>query len=149
VVMLVVAYASLFGWVVTVEDLVGQYSGQLLGLSDNGGVILMVIMLILLIAGMFMDPVTVMFISLPIFMPVVRELGWDPVWFGVLVMVNLAIGLITPPVGINLYVAANITRQPLERIARAALPFLLVSVIGLAIVAAVPALSLFLPEVLK
>ncbi|MEQ5829199.1 TRAP transporter large permease [Sulfitobacter sp. NFXS29] len=149
VVMLVVAYASLFGWVVTVEDLVGQYSSQLLGLSDNGGVILMVIMLILLIAGMFMDPVTVMFISLPIFLPVVRELGWDPVWFGVLVMVNLAIGLITPPVGINLYVAANITRQPLERIARAALPFLAISVIGLAIVAAVPALSLFLPEVLK
>jgi C4-dicarboxylate transporter DctM subunit len=149
VVMLVVAYASLFGWVVTVEDLVGEYSGQLLGLSDNGAVILMVIMLILLIAGMFMDPVTVMFISLPIFMPVVRELGWDPVWFGVLVMVNLAIGLITPPVGINLYVAANITRMPLERIARAALPFLVVSIVGLAVVAAVPALSLFLPEMIK
>jgi C4-dicarboxylate transporter DctM subunit len=96
-----------------------------------------------------MDPVTVMFISLPIFMPVVRELGWDPVWFGVLVMVNLAIGLITPPVGINLYVAANITRMPLERIARAALPFLVVSIVGLAVVAAVPALSLFLPEMIK
>ncbi|KMK64815.1 TRAP transporter, DctM subunit [Puniceibacterium sp. IMCC21224] len=149
VVMLVVAYASLFGWVVTVEDLVGQYSGQLLGLSDNGAVILLVIMVILLIAGMFMDPVTVMFISLPIFMPVVRELGWDPVWFGVLVMVNLAIGLITPPVGINLYVAANVTRLPIERIARAALPFLVVSLIGLAIVAALPGLSLFLPELMK
>jgi C4-dicarboxylate transporter DctM subunit len=106
-------------------------------------------MVILLIAGMFMDPVTVMFISLPIFMPVVRELGWDPVWFGVLVMVNLAIGLITPPVGINLYVAANVTRLPIERIARAALPFLLVSLIGLAIVAALPGLSLFLPAMLK
>ncbi|OSP55214.1 TRAP transporter large permease [Pseudoruegeria sp. SK021] len=149
VVMLVVAYASLFGWVVTVEDLVGQYSGQLLGLSDNSAVILLVIMLILLIAGMFMDPVTVMFISLPIFMPVVRELGWDPVWFGVLVMVNLAIGLITPPVGINLYVAANVTRLPIERIARAAVPFLLVSLIGLAVVAALPSLSLFLPRFLK
>ncbi|MEQ8877031.1 MAG: TRAP transporter large permease [Phycisphaerales bacterium] len=149
VVMLVVAYASLFGWVVTVEDLVGQYSGQLLGLSDNSAVILLVIMLILLVAGLFMDPVTVMFISLPIFLPVVRELGWDPVWFGVLVMVNLAIGLITPPVGINLYVAANITRLPIERIARGVLPFLAISVIGLAIVAAVPALSLFLPEMLK
>ena len=149
VVMLVVAYASLFGWVVTVEDLVGQYSGQLLGLSDNGAVILLVIMVILLIAGMFMDPVTVMFICLPIFMPVVRELGWDPVWFGVLVMVNLAIGLITPPVGINLYVAANVTRLPIERIARAAVPFLLVSLIGLALVAAFPSISLFLPEILK
>lgn len=95
------------------------------------------------------DADILMFISLPIFMPIVRELGWDPVWFGVLIMVNLAIGLITPPAGINLYVAANITRLPLERIARAALPFLAMSVIGLAIVAAVPALSLFLPEMLK
>lgn len=148
VVMLVVAYASLFGWVVTVEDLVGEYSTALLGLSDNEAVILLVIMVILLVAGMFMDPVTVMFISLPIFLPVVRELGWDPVWFGVLVMVNLAIGLITPPVGINLYVAANVTRLPIERIARAAVPFLIVSLLGLAFIAAVPELSLFLAEIL-
>ncbi|NNU79461.1 TRAP transporter large permease [Halovulum dunhuangense] len=144
VVMLVVAYASLFGWVVTVEDLVGSYSGALLGLSDNEWVILLVIMLILLLAGMFMDAVTVMFISLPIFMPVVRELGWDPVWFGVLVMVNLAIGLITPPVGINLYVAANVTRLPIERVAWGALPFLIASLVGLAVIAAVPSMSQFL-----
>ncbi|SOC05542.1 TRAP transporter large permease [Rhodobacter maris] len=141
-VMLVVAYASLFGWVVSVEDLVGSYSGALLGLSDNEGVILLVIMVILLIAGMFMDAITVMFICLPIFLPVARELGWDPVWFGVLVMVNLAIGLITPPVGINLYVAANVARLPIERIARGALPFLLVCLVGLALIAAFPVLTL-------
>ncbi|MCA1774916.1 MAG: TRAP transporter large permease [Loktanella sp.] len=149
VVMLIVAYASLFGWVVTVEDLVGTYSTQLLGLSDNSAVILLVIMVILLVSGMFMDPVTVMFISLPIFMPVVRELGWDPVWFGVVVMVNLAIGLITPPVGINLYVAANVTRIPIERIARATVPFLAVSLLGLAAIAALPQLSLFLVDLIK
>jgi C4-dicarboxylate transporter DctM subunit len=141
VVMLVVAYASLFGWIVTVEDLVGSYSTALLGLSDNQYVTLGVIMLILLLAGMFMDAVTVMFISLPIILPVVHKLGWDPVWFGVLVMVNLAIGLITPPVGINLYVAANVTRLPIERVARGALPFLLASLVGLAIIAAFPSLS--------
>ncbi|MDO5612479.1 MAG: TRAP transporter large permease [Paracoccus sp. (in: a-proteobacteria)] len=141
VVMLVVAYASLFGWVVTVEDLVGSYSGALLGLSDNQWVILLVIMLILLVAGMFMDAVTVMFISLPIFLPIVRQMGWDPVWFGVLLMVNLAIGLITPPVGINLYVAANVTRLPIERVARGTLPFLLASLIGLIGVALVPQMS--------
>lgn len=141
VVMLVVAYASLFGWIVTVEDLVGSYSTALLGLSDNQYVILGVIMLILLLAGMFMDAVTVMFISLPIILPVVHKLGWDPVWFGVLVIVNLAIGLITPPVGINLYVAANVTRLPIERVARGALPFLLASLVGLAIIAAFPSLS--------
>jgi C4-dicarboxylate transporter DctM subunit len=90
---------------------------------------------------MFMDAVTVMFICLPIFLPVVHKLGWDPVWFGVLVMVNLAIGLITPPVGINLYVAANVTRLPIERIARAALPFLAVCLLGLAVIGAFPYLS--------
>ncbi|MDO5656790.1 MAG: TRAP transporter large permease [Paracoccus sp. (in: a-proteobacteria)] len=148
VVMLVVAYASLFGWVVTVENLVGQYSGALLGLSESGWVILLVMMLILLVAGMFMDAVTVMFISLPIFLPVVRELGWDPVWFGVLLMVNLAIGLITPPVGINLYVAANVTRLSIEQVARGAVPFLIASLIGLAVVAAFPQMSLFLVRLL-
>ena len=149
VVMMVVAYASLFGWVVTVEDLVGSYSTALLGLSDNGWVILMVIMVILLIAGMFMDAVTVMFISLPIFMPVVHELGWSPVWFGVLLMVNLAIGLITPPVGINLYVAANVTKLSIEQVARGALPFLLASLVGLVVVAVFPEMSLALVRLLK
>ncbi|WBU61738.1 TRAP transporter large permease [Paracoccus albus] len=148
VVMMVVAYASLFGWVVTVEDLVGTYSTALLGLSDQGWVILIVIMLILLIAGMFMDAVTVMFISLPIFMPVVHELGWSPVWFGVLLMVNLAIGLITPPVGINLYVAANVTKLSIEKVAKGALPFLLASLVGLIGVAAFPEMSLFLVRLL-
>src|SRR3546814_6065682 len=95
-------------------------------------------MLVLLIAGMFMDAITIMFIALPIFLPVARELGWDLVWFGVVVMINLAIGLITPPIGINLFVAANITNLPLERIARGALPFLLTSLVGLAVVAAFP-----------
>ena len=86
--MLVVAYASLFGWVVTVDDLVGQYSSALLAISDNPWIILLVIMIILLVTGMFMDAVTIMFITLPIFLPVARELGWDPVWFGVLVMIK-------------------------------------------------------------
>ncbi|ESR23836.1 TRAP transporter large permease [Lutibaculum baratangense] len=149
VVMLVVAFASLFGWVVTVDDLIGKYSSVLLGLSDSQWVILAVVMMILLIAGMFMDAITIMFISLPIFLPVARELQWDLVWFGVLVMINLAIGLFTPPVGINLYVAANLTRLPLERIARGAIPFLVTSLIGLAGVAAFPQMSRFLVEAMK
>ncbi|MCH8466372.1 MAG: TRAP transporter large permease [Roseinatronobacter sp.] len=149
VVMLIVAYASLFGWVVTVDDLVRSYSGALLGLSDQAWVILLVIMVILLIAGMFMDPVTVMFIALPIFLPVARQMGWDPVWFGVLVMVNLAIGLITPPVGINLYVAANVTRLSIERVARGTMPFLLAALVGIVVVAAVPQMSQFLVNWLR
>lgn len=143
-VMLVVAFASLFGWVVTVDDLVGHYSTILLNLSENQWVVLFVIAVILLIAGMFMDAITIMFITLPIFLPVVREMGWDPVWFGVVLMVTLSIGLFTPPVGINLFVAANITRLSLERIALGAVPFLVTSLIGLAILAAFPVISQFM-----
>ena len=137
VVMLVVTFASLFGWVVTVDDVVGRYSEGLLALSSSPWTIMLVMAVILLIAGMFMDAVTIMFISLPIFLPVVRELGWDPVWFGVFLMINLAIG-------INLFVAANIAKLSLERIAAAALPFLVTSVIGLAIVALWPELTSYL-----
>ncbi|WP_108663047.1 TRAP transporter large permease [Acuticoccus kandeliae] len=149
VVMLVVAYASLFGWVVTVDDIVGQYSSGLLSISDNQWVILFVILVVVLIAGMFMDAITIMFIALPIFLPVARELGWDLTWFGVTMMIGLAIGLFTPPVGINLFVAAFITRLPLHRISAGALPFLVTSLIGLAIVAAAPKLSLGLVELLR
>ncbi|MGO2879926.1 MAG: TRAP transporter large permease [Halomonas sp.] len=144
VVMLVVAYASLFGWVVTVDDLVGTYSSMLLGMSNNEWVVLLVIMLILLIIGMFMDAVTVMFISLPVFLPIVHQLGWDPVWFGVLVMINLSIGLITPPVGINLYVAANVTGLSIEKIARGTFICVGACLVGLALVAFFPQISMLL-----
>jgi len=144
VVMLVVTFASLFGWVVTVDDVVGRYSEGLLALSESQWTILIVIAIILLIAGMFMDAVTIMFISLPIFLPVVRALEWDLVWFGVFLMINLAIGLFTPPVGINLFVAANVAKLSLERIAYAAIPFLVTSSIGLLIIALWPDLTTYL-----
>ena len=99
VVMMVVAYASLFGWVVTVDDMIGHYSSMLLGISDNQWIVLFIIMLIILIAGMFMDAITIMFICLPIFLPVAQKLGWDPVWFGVVLMINLAIGAVHPACG--------------------------------------------------
>lgn len=148
VVMLVVAYASLFGWVVTVDDVVGRYSSGLLSVSSSEWVVLFVVLVVVLIAGMFMDAITIMFIALPIFLPVARELSWDLTWFGVTLMIGLAIGLFTPPVGINLFVAAFVTRMPLHRIAQGAIPFLVTSLIGLAIVAAVPGLSLFLARLL-
>ncbi|MCF3936690.1 TRAP transporter large permease [Acuticoccus sp. M5D2P5] len=149
VVMLVVAYASLFGWVITVDDVVGQYSAGLLSISSNQAVILIVVLVVVLIAGMFMDAITIMFIALPIFLPVARELDWNLTWFGVTMMIGLAIGLFTPPVGINLFVAAFITRLPLHRISAGAVPFLLTSLVGLAIVAAWPRLSLMLVDLLR
>jgi len=144
VVMMVVTFASLFGWVVIVDDVVGHYSKALLALSDTPFVILLVIGIVLLIAGMFMDAITIMFITLPIFLPVVREMGWDPIWFGIFLSIMLAIGLFTPPVGINLFVAANITGLSLEKIAGAAMPFLLTSMLGIVIVSLWPELTQYL-----
>ncbi|WP_252737429.1 TRAP transporter large permease [Citreicella sp. C3M06] len=146
VVMMVVTFASLFGWVVTVDDVVGKYSEALLSFSHAPFLVLMVMALVLLVAGMFMDAITIMFICLPIFLPVVHEMGWDPVWFGIFLSITLAIGLFTPPVGINLFVAANITGLTLERIAGAALPFLLTAIIGIAVVGAWPGLTQYLPN---
>lgn len=144
VVMLVVAFASLFGWVVVVDGLVSDYADALLGISDSTWAIVLVMMLIVLLTGMFMDAITIMFITLPIFLPVIASLGLDPTWFGVALMTALSIGLITPPVGINLFVAANITKLPLGKIALGVLPFLVVSLIGLLLIIYVPSLSLFL-----
>ncbi len=144
VVMMVVTFASLFGWVVTVDDVVGHYSQALLSFSHSPFMILIVIGLVLLIAGMFMDAITIMFITLPIFLPVVREMGWDPIWFGIFLSITLAIGLFTPPVGINLFVAANITGLSLERIAGAALPFLLTSILGIVVISLWPDLTQYL-----
>ena len=144
VVMMVVTFASLFGWVVTVDDVVGHYSQALLSFSHSPFMILIVIGLVLLIAGMFMDAITIMFITLPIFLPVVREMGWDPIWFGIFLSITLAIGLFTPPVGINLFVAANITGLSLERIAGAALPFLLTSLLGIVVISLWPDLTQYL-----
>lgn len=143
VVMLVVAFASLFGWVVVTDGLVSSYSDALLGISNSTWAIVLVMMLILLLAGMFMDAITIMFITLPIFLPVIKSLGLDPTWFGVALMTALSIGLITPPVGINLFVAANITKLPLGKIAVGVLPFLLMSLVGLLAITYVPGISLF------
>lgn len=143
-VMLIVAYASLFGWVINVEDLIGRYSDLLIGHGGGPIAALITIMVILLVAGMFVDAVTILLVSLPIFLPVARSFGWDPVWFGVVVITNLAIGLITPPVGINLFVSANITKLSIEKVAVGAMPFLVSSLAGLVILIVAPGLSQWL-----
>lgn len=148
VVMVVVAFAGVFGWVMAVEGLVESFSRALLSLSTNPYVIILVINIILLMAGMLMDAITITYIALPVLLPVIRYFGWDPVWFGVLMSVNLAIGLVTPPVGINLYVGANTARISFERVASSVIPFVLAAIVGMLIVAYVPALSQWLPNLL-
>jgi len=101
---------------------------------------------ILFAAGMLMDAISIYYIFLPILIPIIRLFDWDPVWFGVVMTVNLAIGQLTPPVAVNLYVVCNLAQIRLEEISRAIVPFILAMLLALGIVTAFPALSTFLPE---
>jgi C4-dicarboxylate transporter DctM subunit len=110
--------------------------------------VLMMINLLLLIAGSLMDGVSIFFIFTPILIPVIKFFNWDFMWFGVVMALNLSIGTITPPVALNLYVAANLANIPMERISRSIIPFFFALIVALLITTYVPWLSLWLPTVL-
>ena len=119
-----------------------------LGISRDPIIILMLINVLLLITGCFLDAISAMMILVPILVPVVTALGIDITHFGIIMTVNLAIGMVTPPVGVNLYVACSIADISIERISKAVMPFLLASLVALLLITYLPQLSLFLPNYL-
>ena len=145
-VMVTVAAAQLFGWITAAEGLGNAIGAWLTSLTSNHYVILLVINVILLILGMFMEPIPIMLLTVPILFPVVTKLGIDPVHFGVVVTLNLMIGCLTPPVGLNLFLASAISGVPVMRVARAASPFIIVLLVVLALITYIPQLVLWLPH---
>jgi C4-dicarboxylate transporter, DctM subunit len=145
VVMFIVAFAGLFSWTGSTLGVMDKASSSLLSLSSNPLVILLLINLMLFIAGMLMDAISIYYVFLPILIPIMSFFHWDPVWFGVVMTLNLAIGQITPPVAVNLYVIANIAGLSLEEISRSILPFVAIMLLALLITILFPALSTFLP----
>jgi C4-dicarboxylate transporter DctM subunit len=109
---------------------------------------LIVVNILLLVAGNFMEPTGIILILAPILFPIASELGIDPVHLGIIMTVNLEIGMVTPPVGLNLFVTSGITGMSIFEVVRAALPWLMVLLAFLVIVTYVPQLSLFLPNLL-
>ena len=146
VVMIVVAFAGLFAWTGSTLGVMDRTAKALLTLTENPIVLLLLLNFMLLIAGMLLDAISIYYVFLPILIPVVRHFNWDPMWFGVMMTVNLAIGTVTPPVALNLYVAANLANLSMERISKAALPFVFALIISLLIVTYIPSLSLWLPH---
>jgi len=146
VVMMVVAFAGIFAWTGSTLGIMEKGAQALLNLSQNPFFILLFLNIILLIAGMLMDAISIYYIFLPILLPVIKYFSWDPMWFGVMMTVNLAIGTVTPPVALNLYVAANLANISMERISRAAIPFVLALISALLIITYFPSLSLWLPR---
>ena len=146
-VLIIVGTANAFGRLLTIEQIPGQIAEGLLSISTNTIVIILLITVLLLIVGMFMDTLAAIIILTPILLPVAIQIGYDPVHFGIIMVVNLAIGFFTPPVGVNLFVASGISGVSIESLSRAVMPFLIAMLITLVIIIFVPPLSLMLiPE---
>ncbi len=148
VIMFVVTCAGLYAWVASTVGLVERGAAVLLALSDNPWVLLLLINVILFIAGMLLDAISIYYVLLPFLLPIMSHFGWDPVWFGVMMTVNLAVGQVTPPVAVNLYVGAKISNLTMEQITPPVLPMLVASMLALCVIVAFPEISLILPRML-
>ena len=149
VVMFIVGTASLFAWALTVTGWAEDASNLLIDLcGDNKIIFLLIINIILLVAGCFIDANSAQYIIIPILFPVSKILGIDPIHLGCIIVMNLSIGLVTPPVGINLYVGCGISGVSLKAISRAILPFVVASLITLLFVTYIPSISMILPNLL-
>lgn len=147
-VMLIVAAATFFSWFCATVGISTACSDALLAVANNKIIFLILINIILLIAGCFLDANSALYIFVPIMLPVARALGYDPVALGVVMSMNLAIGLVTPPVGIDLYVACGISRINLKQISIAVVPFIIACLISLLLVTYIPQIALFLPNMM-
>ena len=149
VVLFIVATATVFAWIVTTEGIAAMAGEAILNIAGGNKVVfLLLVNIILLIAGCFVDAISAFYLFVPILFPVAVELGYDPVAFGVLMTVNLAIGQVTPPVGVNLYVAAPMAKVNLKEISKGVIPYILISIVTLLLITYVPQFSLLLPNIL-
>ncbi|MCL6258566.1 TRAP transporter large permease [Aquiflexum sp. TKW24L] len=144
--MVLVGFANLFAWIMTVEEIPQMIAQSLLSLTENKIFLLLLINLLLLIVGAFMETIASLLILFPVLLGVAVHIGVDPIQFAMIMVMNLVIGLTTPPVGVCLFVASSIGKIPMEKIAKAGVPFLLVSLFVLMLVTFVPGISLFLPS---
>ena len=146
IVMLLIGASMGMSWVLSYEHIPQEISEGLLGLTDNKVVILLIINLILLAVGIFMDMTPAVLIFTPIFLPVVTRLGIDPVHFGIIMILNLCIGLCTPPVGSVLFVGVGIAKTSIEKVVRPLVPLFVAMIVALFLVTYIPELSLWLPS---
>ncbi len=148
-VMIVIGAAGAFGWLLALLQAPTHLADLLLGITENPILLLLLINLVLLLLGTFMDMAPLIIITTPIFLPMAVELGMDPVQFGTMLLLNLGIGLVTPPVGAVLFVGCAIGKIPIEQTVRTIWPFYGALVLALAAVIYIPELSMWLPSLLN
>ncbi|WP_336057692.1 TRAP transporter large permease [Nitratireductor sp. CH_MIT9313-5] len=148
VVLFIVAAASIFAWILTSNRVPEHFASLILTVSENPIIVLLLINLILLVVGCFMETVAAITILVPVLLPIAMQMGVDPVHFGVILVLNLMIGLLTPPVGMVLYVLSRVSKVPFERCMSATLPFLVPLFLVLLAVTFVPAVTMWLPTLI-
>ena len=146
IVMLLIATSIAMSWVMSFEEIPQTVTEALLSLSDNKIVILLMINVILLFVGTFMDMTPAVLIFTPIFLPIVVDLGIDPIHFGIIMILNLSIGLCTPPVGTILFVGVGVAKTTIVKVIKPLLPLFIAMIVALMIITYFPQISLWLPE---
>ena len=145
-VMLIVAMAHIFGYVMAIEQIPDRFAQAIIGITSDRVTMLLVVNVFLLIVGALMDPIVATIILAPILVPVMQQVGVSPLHFGIILTCNLCIGFVTPPIGCCLYAASSIAEERSELIARAAVPFLIAMLAMLLIISFVPDLTLYLTQ---
>jgi TRAP-type C4-dicarboxylate transport system permease large subunit len=143
--MLIVAMASMTSFILGIENIPQAVASSLRGITETPWLMVILLNVVLLLLGLFLEPLAALVLAMPILNQIFPMLGMDPVQFGIMVVLNLMIGMITPPVGLCLFIVSTIARQPLERVSYAALPMIGLALLVLALTAFVPALTLTLP----
>jgi C4-dicarboxylate transporter DctM subunit len=144
--MFIIINAMLFGHVLTTEQIPQKIAEAILSVGMQSWMFLIVVNILLLIGGCFMEPSGLLLILVPIFFPIAKQLGIDPIHLGIIIVVNMEIGMLTPPVGLNLFVIAGITDMTVVEVVKAVMPWLLILLVFLMIVTYVPSISLVLPN---
>ncbi|MDD7567474.1 MAG: TRAP transporter large permease subunit [Helicobacter sp.] len=142
----IIGFAVVFGHFLTAERIPHMIADYVVAQNMSWWMFLIIVNIVLFIMGQFMEPSSVIMIMTPLLLPIALALGIDPIHFGIIMVVNMELGMITPPVGLNLFVASSITGMSLKDVTKACLPWLMVLVIGLGIVTYIPAVSLWLPS---
>ncbi len=148
IVMFIIATASVFSWIAAIEDIPAQLAGTLLGMSDNPVILLLLINVVLLIAGTFVETTAALILLVPMITAMVPALGIDMVQLGVIVVTNLSIGMLTPPMGICLIVSSSISNDSITAISRRILPFLGILIIDLLIISFYPPITMWLAQLM-
>ena len=147
-ILFLIGAASVFGWLLTVLQIPNTLVGFIKGFTTSPAVVLLLCNIVLLVAGALLDNVAAITLLTPVLVPLIKAYGIDPTFFGVIMIINLSIGQITPPIGMNLFVSANITGVKMEAVVKQIIPFIIVLILDLFIFTYVPQIVTFLPNLI-